>query len=140
VVIIEDRLGDWYLHVPALDLGLPVNSPADAPLSAARLVSAATGAAIDPNQVEVLRPANSEVLLPATPAEVTIRHDDGALYSGRHVGWLRQRDRSWRALVCYLVAGVQWERALPASKLDTAALSGVQQGRAGGLQSSAVQR
>jgi hypothetical protein len=117
VVIMETRLGDWYMHVPAMDLGVRVNSPADAPLSAARLLSAATGAAIDPVQVVVLRPASRELLIPATPADVVIRHDDGAWYSGRHVGWLRQRDRSWRALVCYLVAGVQWERVLPATQL-----------------------
>ncbi len=78
-----------------------------------------TGVAIDPQHVEVLQPADGDMLLPAAPVEVSILHDDGAWYPGRQVGWLRQRDRSWRALVCYLVAGVQWERALPATRLDS---------------------
>ena len=119
VVIMEDRPHGWYMHVPAMDRHLRVTSPADAPLRLACLHWAETGVALNPEHVEVLQPANGEVLLPATPADVEILHDDGAWYSGRHVGWLRQRDRSWRALVCYLVAGVQWERTLPARRLRT---------------------
>jgi hypothetical protein len=84
-----------------------------------------TGVAIDPQQVEVLQPADGDMLLPAAPVEVSILHDDGACYPGRHVGWLRQRDRSWRALVCYLVAGVQWERAVPAGSLSMGAERGL---------------
>ena len=45
VVIMEKRLADWCMHVPAIDFCLPVNSPADAQLFAARLLSPATGAA-----------------------------------------------------------------------------------------------
>jgi hypothetical protein len=120
-VIMERRLTDWYMHLPAVDRCLPVSSPADAPRRAARFLSAETGAAVDPQHVEVLQPVAGDVLLPATPAEVAILHDDGAWYPGRRVGWLRQRDRSWRALVCYVVAGVQWERTLPASRLNRAA-------------------
>lgn len=117
-VIMESRRADWYMHVPVLDRSFRVNSPADAPMRAARFHWAETGVAIDPQHVEVLQPADGDVLLPAAPMEISILHDDGACYPGRHVGWLRQRDRSWRALVCYLVAGVQWERALPASRLN----------------------
>lgn len=121
VVVMEKRLADWGMHVPAIDLCLPVNSPADAPLFAARLLSTATGAAVGPDQVEVLLSDRSQILFPATPVEVGIRHHDGAWYPGRHVGWLRQPNRSWRALVCYLVAGVQWERAVPAGSLSMGA-------------------
>ena len=120
-VIMESRRADWYMHVPALDRSLRVNSPADAPMRAAIIHWAETGVAIDPQHVEVLQPAAGDMLLPAGPLEVSILHDDGAWYPGRHVGWLRQRDRSWRALVCYLVAGVQWERVLPASRLNVEA-------------------
>jgi hypothetical protein len=115
----ENRRADWYMHVPALDRSLRVSSPADAPMRAAHFHWTETGVAIDPQHVEVLQPAVGDMLLPAAPMEVSILHDDGACYPGRHVGWLRQRDRSWRALVCYLVAGVQWERALPATRLDS---------------------
>ena len=118
-VIMESRRAGWYMHVPALDRSLPVNSPADAPRRAAHFHWAETGVAIDPQQVEVLQPATGAMLLPAAPMDVSILHDDGACYPGRHVGWLRQRDRSWRALVCYLVAGVQWERAVPAGRLNS---------------------
>jgi len=116
-VILESRRVDWYMHVPALNRGLRANSPADAPMRAAHLHWAETGEAIDPQHVDVLQAAAGDILLPAAPLEVSILHQDGACYPGRHIGWLRQRDRSWRALVCYLVAGVQWERALPASRL-----------------------
>jgi hypothetical protein len=118
-VIMESRRLGWYMHVPALDRGLPVSSPEDAPMRAARFHWAETGVALDPQHVEVLRPADGDILLPAGPAEVAILHVDGAWYPGSHVGWLRQQDRSWRALVCYRVAGVQWERAVPASRLTS---------------------
>ena len=108
VVIVERRLSDWYMYVPALDGGISLRSPADAPLRAAGLLWAESGVVVDPRHVEVLWPNSGDMLLPATPADVEILHDDGAWYPGAHVGWLRQRDRSWRALACYVVAGVQW--------------------------------
>ena len=119
VVIMERRLSDWFMHVPALDRGVLVRSPADALDRAARLISAVTGGAIDPEQIAVQQSAPGALLLPVVPAEVEILHDDGDWYSGRHVGWLKQRDHSWRALVCYQVADVQWERTLPVSRLRT---------------------
>ena len=54
-VIMEGRRAGWYMHVPALDRSLRVNSPADAPMRAASMHWSATGVAIDPEQVEVLR-------------------------------------------------------------------------------------
>jgi len=58
----------------------------------------------------------SDVLVATPSSPVAARHIDGVWHAGQRRGWVRQADKSWRALVCYVVDGVQWERPLSAGQ------------------------
>lgn len=112
VAIVERQDLTWYVHIPELQLGTPVDEPSDAHDAAARLVAAAAGVSMGEVQVEVRLVRTGDVLVSTVPSPVRARHFDGVWHDGERGGWVRQPDRSWRALICYVVDGVRWERTM----------------------------
>ena len=117
-VAILERHDDltWYVHIPELQLGATIDEPGAAPSAAARLLAAADGRAPAEMQVAVHLVRRSDVLVATPCSPVAARHIDGVWHAGQRRGWVRQADESWRALVCYVVDGVQWERPLSAGQ------------------------
>jgi hypothetical protein len=114
VSIVRRRAVDWYLSVPAIGRSAPLWRPTEAPRLAAWLVRQATGREPPVSEVDVLTAGPGDLYLAAGHTGVEARHTDGRWYRGELVGWVRQSDDSWRAVVCYPVAGAVWERVLAA--------------------------
>jgi hypothetical protein len=114
VAIVRRRAVDWYLSVPAIGRSAPLWRPTEATRLAVWLVRQATGREPPESAIGVLAAGPDDLMLPAGHTDVEARHVDGRWHQGQLVGWVRQSDDSWRAVVCYPVAGVVWERVLAA--------------------------
>jgi hypothetical protein len=112
IAILEYQPSTWYVHVPAIGTGVAVGEPSAACDSAARLIARTTGCAPGELLMAVRLVRTSDVLVSVASSPVNARHVDGVRHLGQCRGWIRQADRSWRALISYVVDGVQWERAL----------------------------
>jgi hypothetical protein len=123
VAIIRRRAVDWYLSVPAIDRGAPLWRPAEAARLAVRLVRLATGEDLPESAVGVRTAGPEDLYLPAGHTPIEACHTDGRWYRGRLAGWVRQSDDTWRAVVCYPVSDVMWERIMSAGHWRTAASS-----------------
>lgn len=119
VAIIERHELTWYMHVPELRLGTAIDHPSDAASVASRLLAEAAGQIPGEVRVAVHLVGPSQMLVSTASSPVTARHFDGVWHAGQCRGWVRQADASWRALVCYVVDGVQWERTLGRGQFDT---------------------
>lgn len=112
VAIVERHQRTWFVHVPELQIGMPIDDPNEAPDTAARLIAETAGLAPGEVQIAVRLVRQSDVLVSTASSPVRARHFDGAWHAGHRRGWVRQANKSWRAVVCYVIDGVQWERAL----------------------------
>lgn len=117
VAIVERRLLEWHVYLPLLATGGPVPAPNDVQSYATALVTAATGRAPADVQITVQLAVQADTVLRTSPTDVETRHQDGTWRVAQHVGWLRQRDGSWKPLVCYTADGVTWQRAVHAAHL-----------------------
>ncbi len=90
--------------------------PSDAHDAAARLVAVAAGVGMGEVQVEARLVRAGDALVSTVPSPVRARHFDGVSHDGQRKGWVRQPDKSWRALICYVIDGVQWERTMTAGQ------------------------
>lgn len=116
VAIVERRDLTWSVHIPELQVCTPVDEPSNAHAAAARLIAAAAGGVTGTVDVRLVRAGDLLVSTESTP--VRARHFDGIWHDGQRRGWVRQFDRSWRALICYVVDGVQWERTMTAGQFQ----------------------
>jgi hypothetical protein len=112
IAIVERHDMTWHVHVPELSLSASVDQPSDAFDAAARLLAEAADLAPGEVQVDVRLVRASDLLVSTASSPVRARHFDGAWHTGQCTGWVRQANRSWRALVCYVIDGVRWERIL----------------------------
>ncbi|MGY1642566.1 hypothetical protein ACI782_15775 [Geodermatophilus sp. SYSU D00703] len=112
VAIVRRRAVDWYLSVPAIGRSAPLWRPTEAARLAVWLIRQATGREPPESAIGVLTAGPDDLMLLAGSIDVEARHVDGRWHPGQLVGWVRQSDDSWRAVVCYPVAGVMWERVL----------------------------
>ena len=118
VAIVEHQDLTWYVPVPDLQLSTPVDKPGDAHDAAARLVAVAAGVDMGEVQVEARLLRAGDVLVSTVSSPVRARHLDGVWHDGQRKGWVRQPDKSWRALICYVIDGVQWERTMTAGQFQ----------------------
>lgn len=114
--IVEQRTTHWYVHIPALSTGGALPHRDNARACAIALVAAATGVPPGDPQVSLHNAAPGQTLLPTSPTDVDVRHDDGVWRTAQHTGWLRQWHGSWRPLVSYAADGVTWTRAVHISR------------------------
>ncbi|MGY1622887.1 hypothetical protein ACI789_11880 [Geodermatophilus sp. SYSU D00965] len=121
VAIVRRRAVDWYLSVPAIGRSAPLWRPTEAARLAVWLVRQATGREPSHSAIDVRTAGPDDLYLPAGHGGAEARHTDGRWYRGQLAGWVRQSDDSWRAVVCYAVAGVMWERVLAAGQWRGAA-------------------
>ncbi|MGY1616195.1 hypothetical protein ACI797_05565 [Geodermatophilus sp. SYSU D00691] len=119
VVFLDRSRPDWQLHVPELDIYLAVSWPFGAEQVVAAQIAAATGRAPGDFRLRVVSTDARDTYLQDPGGAVEVRHRDGGWYAGTRLGWLRHTDGRWRALVCYDVHGVEWERAVPGARLRT---------------------
>lgn len=124
VAIVERQNLTWYMHIPELRLATAIDDPSDASGVASRLLAEAVGLVPGEVRVAVHLVGPSEMLVSTASSPVTARHFDGVWHAGQRRGWVRQADASWRALVCYVVDGVQWERTLGMGQFWTLAGDG----------------
>ena len=117
VAIVERRLLGWYIYLPALGTEGSVPQPNDVHASAHALAAAATGLSPSEVQVSLHLSVQSNTVLPAPPMDVEVQHTDGTWRAAQQSGWVRQPDRSWRALVDYPADGATWKRAIHTSRL-----------------------
>lgn len=115
VAIVERRLMQWYVYIPALASGGSVPEPNDVQAFTTALVTAATSLSPGDVQLSLHLARTTDTLLPTSPTEVEIRHNDGIWRAAQHKGWLRQRDGSWKPLISYPARGAVWERVVHAS-------------------------
>lgn len=115
VAIVERRLMQWYVSIPALACSGPVPEPDDAQACATALVTAATSLSPGDVQISFQSARATDTLLPTSPTDVKVRHTDGVWRAAQQKGWLRQRDGSWKPLVSYPAHGTVWERVVDAS-------------------------
>jgi hypothetical protein len=125
VAIVERRLMQWYVYIPALASGGSVPELDDVQAFANALVTAATSLSPGDVQISVHVARTTDTLLPTSPTDVEVRHNDGIWRTAQHKGWLRQRDGSWEPLISYPAHGVVWERVVHASCFRKAGLEGV---------------
>ncbi|MCF6509816.1 hypothetical protein E9549_20840 [Blastococcus sp. MG754426] len=124
MALVERQALTWYVHIPELQLSTPVKEPNAAHDAAARLLADAAGVAIGEVQVDARLIRSGDVLVSTVSSPVRARHFDGVWHHGQRRGWVRQADKSWRALICYVVDGIQWERTMavrqfqPLSKVE----------------------
>ena len=122
VAIVERRLMQWYVYIPALGSGGSVPGPNDVQAFATALVTAATSLLPGDIQISLHSARTTDMLLPTSPTEVEVRHKDGIWRAAKHKGWLRQRDGSWKPLISYPAHGAVWERVVDASCFRRASL------------------
>jgi hypothetical protein len=115
VAIVERRLMHWFVYIPAFASSGSVPEPNDVQAFATALVTAATRLFPGDVQISLQVARTTDMLLPTSPTEVEVRHIDGIWRAAQHKGWLRQRDGSWKPLICYLAHGAVWERVVHAS-------------------------
>ncbi|SOE00341.1 hypothetical protein [Blastococcus haudaquaticus] len=113
--IVERHLLNWSVYLPALAVGGPVPEPNDVHATAVALAAAATQLPREDVRIAVHLAVAADTFLHAPPADVEVRHTDGAWHRGRHIAWVRRRDGSWTSLIRYGADGVVWERAVHAS-------------------------
>lgn len=119
VAIVERHDLTWYMHIPELGIGTAIDGLSDASGVAAMLLAEAAGLATAEVPVAVHLAGKSQMLVSTASSPVTALHFDGVWHVGQRRGWVRQADASWRALVCYVVDGVQWERTLGMGQFGT---------------------
>ncbi len=112
LAIVQHQNLTWYVHIPELQLSTSVAKPSDAHDAAARLVAVAAGVAMGEVRVEARLVRPGDALVSTVSSPVRARHFDGVWRDGQRRGWVRQPDKSWRALISYVVDGVQWERTM----------------------------
>ena len=123
MAMLDIRSGQLHVHVPALACGAPVPDRGGAEAAAAALITAATGVPASDLSITVRPVGDSDTTVPIPPTDVDVRHQDGTWHGARQSAWVRLRDGSWRALVCYVVDGVTWERAVRAASLRPRAVT-----------------
>jgi hypothetical protein len=105
------------VSVPALACGSPVCEGDDAEVTAAALITACTGVPRGDLSIAVHRVHATDTSVPTPATEVDVLDPQGHWLVAQQSGWLRRRDGSWRALVCYEAGGALWLRAVHASKI-----------------------
>ena len=124
VAIVERRLLQWYVQIPALASGGSVPESHDVQAFATTLVTAATSLSPEDVQISLQVARATDTLLRTSPTDVEIRHNDGIWRPAQQKGWLRQRDGSWEPLISYPAHGVVWERVVHPSRFRKAGAKG----------------